>query len=67
MAESEPKLCQSLGGGPDVWMQAEADRGVHSERGTGFDMGERLNAIIHPYYWRAQIEEEDKWQRKISL
>jgi hypothetical protein len=25
------------------------------------------HAIIHANYWRAQIEEENRWQRKISL
>ncbi len=31
------------------------------------DMGKSRNAIIYANYWRAQIEEENRWQRKISL
>ena len=31
------------------------------------DMGNSRYATIHANYWRAQIEEENRWQRKISL
>ena len=31
------------------------------------DMGKSWYATIHADYWRAQIEEENRWQIKISL
>ena len=31
------------------------------------DMGKSGYATIHADYWRAQIEEENRWQIKISL
>jgi hypothetical protein len=31
------------------------------------DMGNSWNVTIHVDYWRAQIEEENRWQIKTSL